>query len=65
MGLNSQTRERAEALLLGAGRLHGVTATKDEVRSALDDAEHGPAFAEWAIQHLGQDNLLTPDEMAL
>jgi hypothetical protein len=65
MGLSSQTMDRAEALLLGAGRLHGITATKDEVRSALEDAEHGPAFAEWAILHLGHDNLLTGDEMAL
>lgn len=65
MALDSRTRERAEALLLGAGRLHGIKATKEEIRGALDDAEHGPAFAEWAMLHLGQDTLLTVDEMVL
>lgn len=63
--MDERTRQRAEELLLSAGQLHGITATKDEIRNALDDGEHGAAFAEWAIMHLGQDNLLTADEMAL
>lgn len=63
--MDKRTRERAEALLLGAGQLHGIAASKEEIKAALDDAQHGPAFAEWAILHLGQANLLTADEMAL
>jgi hypothetical protein len=63
--MDERTRQRAEELLLSAGQLHGITATKEEIQTALDDGEHGAAFAEWAIMHLGQDKLLTADEMAL
>lgn len=61
-------KARAEALILGAGCSYGLSSSKsarDEVQRALADDEYGPAFAEWAILHLGADNLLTADEMAL
>ncbi|KAI9166488.1 hypothetical protein HJFPF1_02590 [Paramyrothecium foliicola] len=59
------TRERAEALLLKAARTYGVPARRDDVQRAVSDAQHGTAFAEWAITHLTPDTLVTPDELAL
>ncbi|KAF4119366.1 hypothetical protein GMORB2_4885 [Geosmithia morbida] len=63
--MDPRSRSEAEALLLEAGRTHGIHIKQDEVRRALVDPRHGPAFAEWASLHLGRDNLVTPDEMAL
>ncbi|PHH64684.1 hypothetical protein CDD81_4125 [Ophiocordyceps australis] len=51
-------------LVLKAARACGLEARRDEIQRALDDAQHGAAFAEWATTHLGPDTLLTPDELA-
>lgn len=51
--------------MLAAGRVHGIPTRQDEVQRALADPQHGPGFADWAAVHLGADNLVTPDEMAL
>lgn len=57
--------DNAEALLVRLGRAYGIQATRDNLQQALADAEHGAALAEWATVHLGSENLLTPDELAL
>lgn len=62
--MDAQHKELAETLILGTGRRYGINANRDEVQRALNDPDHGPAFAQWAIVHLNGDNLLTPDEMA-
>lgn len=64
MSMDAQLVERAESLILGAGRQYGINSERDSVRRALRDPDHGPAFAQWALTHLGPDNLLTPDEMS-
>ena len=46
-------------------RAYGVPSDRSLLKAAFDDEEHGPAFAEWASLHLGPDNLLTRDELAL
>ncbi|OHE95021.1 hypothetical protein CORC01_09678 [Colletotrichum orchidophilum] len=38
---------------------------RHSLQVALDDPEHGTAFTEWARLHLGPDNLLSRDELAL
>lgn len=63
--MDQTSRERAYALLLEADKTYGVHAGRDAISQALDDDEHGVAFSEWAATHLGEDNLLTPDELAL
>lgn len=63
--MDPKAREHAEALLLGAGCAYGIKVDRDEVQHALDDADHGAAFAEWANAHLGPGNLLTADEMEM
>lgn len=63
--MDHNPRDRAEALLIDAGRAYGIKAGREEVRRALDDPEHGPAFLEWATLHLDPHNLLAADEMAL
>ncbi|KAM0324420.1 hypothetical protein ACHAQA_008202 [Verticillium albo-atrum] len=35
------------------------------LQDALDDSSHGTAFKEWTSMHLGPDNLLSKDELAL
>ncbi|VUC21980.1 unnamed protein product [Clonostachys rosea] len=62
--MDAQLVERAESLILSAGRQYGINSERDAIRQALSDPDHGPAFAQWAITHLGPDNLLTPDEMS-
>ncbi|RDA94854.1 hypothetical protein CP533_4214 [Ophiocordyceps camponoti-saundersi (nom. inval.)] len=54
-------RDRAEALVLRAARLHGLQISKDELRLALDRAD----FVQWANKHVVPDNLLTADELAI
>lgn len=54
-----------ESLLLEATRSCGVRVTQDEVQRALQDPDHGEAFATWAKLHLEPDNLLSPEEIAL
>lgn len=63
--MDPATRDRAEALLLQAARTHGLQVGRDEAQRAMDDADRGPAFAEWAATHLVSDSLLTADELAL
>ncbi|PHH81693.1 hypothetical protein CDD82_181 [Ophiocordyceps australis] len=61
----AQVHNSALPLLLKAARACGLQARRDEIQRALDDAQHGAAFAEWATTHLGSDTLLTADELAL
>lgn len=63
--MDPERREHAEALLLAASRTHGIRAGRDEVQQVLDDPVQGATLADWAVKHLGADNLLTADEMAL
>ncbi|CCF36040.1 hypothetical protein CH063_07695 [Colletotrichum higginsianum] len=46
-------------------RGYGIAIDRRTLQAALDDPEHGTAFAEWARLHLGPDNLLSRDELAL
>lgn len=50
--------------LLGRyGRDVGVD--ENAIRMALEDPVHGTAFKEWVQLHLGDENLLSVDELAL
>ncbi|UNI13961.1 hypothetical protein JDV02_000647 [Purpureocillium takamizusanense] len=55
----------AEALLLEAVRGSGLQLSRDDLRRALDNKDHGPELAEWAVTHLGSDTLLSADELSL
>ncbi|PFH58766.1 hypothetical protein XA68_13228 [Ophiocordyceps unilateralis] len=55
------TRDRAETLVLRAARNHGLQVRRDELQLALDRAD----FVQWANKHLGPENLLTTDELAI
>lgn len=57
-------RDHAETLLLSAVRSHDVRVRPEQLREALQ-GEQGDALMEWAIKHLGADNLLTTEELAL
>lgn len=46
-------------------RAHGAPADRAALRAAIDDPERGGAFAAWAATHLGDDTLLTKDELSL
>ncbi|KAF6836722.1 hypothetical protein CPLU01_03516 [Colletotrichum plurivorum] len=46
-------------------RAYGIAVDRHTLQAALDDPEHGTAFTEWARVHLGPDNLLSRDELAL
>ncbi|KZL65981.1 vacuolar H+/Ca2+ exchanger [Colletotrichum tofieldiae] len=46
-------------------RGYGIAIDRRTLQAALDDPEHGTAFTEWARLHLGPDNLLSRDELAL
>ncbi|WYZ41061.1 hypothetical protein EsH8_IV_001402 [Colletotrichum jinshuiense] len=46
-------------------RSYGIAIDRHTLQAALDDPEHGTAFAEWARVHLGPDNLLSKDELSL
>lgn len=61
--MSTEQRKQAEALILKASRTHGIPTRRDDVQAALNDAEHGPLFAEWALMHLASDTLLTADEL--
>jgi copper(I)-binding protein len=63
--MDPEALKTAEALAVNAARTHGVHVDQAQVQRALQDAEHGPAFAAWVNAHLGSDNLLSLDEMAL
>ncbi|PHH73909.1 hypothetical protein CDD83_4652 [Cordyceps sp. RAO-2017] len=63
--MDPATRDHAGAQLLRAARSHALRPTRDDVLRAVDDADHGLAFAEWATRYLDSDNLLTPDELAI
>ncbi|PHH78112.1 hypothetical protein CDD80_7352 [Ophiocordyceps camponoti-rufipedis] len=54
-------RDRAQTLLLQAARHHGLQLGKDELRLALERSD----FVQWANKHLGPENLLTADELAV
>jgi hypothetical protein len=57
--------KEAEALIMRAYRTLGIQSGRVDVQSALDDPQHGPAFAQWALTHLGRDTLLTANELEL
>ena len=63
--MDSSARDAAEALLLRAGRAYGISVRQEDVQRALGDEQYGPAFTAWATVHLAEENLLTPDELAL
>ncbi|KXH42897.1 hypothetical protein CSIM01_06005 [Colletotrichum simmondsii] len=46
-------------------RSYGIAIDRHTLQTALDDTEHGTAFTEWARLHLGPENLLSRDELAL
>ncbi|KXH64931.1 hypothetical protein CNYM01_04200 [Colletotrichum nymphaeae SA-01] len=46
-------------------RSYGIAIDRHTLQAALDDPEHGTAFTEWARLHLGPENLLSRDELAL
>ncbi|KAK1622980.1 hypothetical protein BDP81DRAFT_454980 [Colletotrichum phormii] len=46
-------------------RGYGIAIDRHTLQAALDDPEHGTAFTEWARLHLGPENLLSRDELAL
>lgn len=58
-------RSHAETLLLKAARAYGLQVRREHVQSAMHDPVHGAAFAEWALNHLILDCLLSADELAL
>ncbi|KAG5931059.1 hypothetical protein E4U53_001964 [Claviceps sorghi] len=58
-------RKQAEALVLRASRACGIQTGRADVQAALDDAQHGPLFAEWASLRLGGDTLLTAHELQM
>ncbi|KJZ74913.1 hypothetical protein HIM_05644 [Hirsutella minnesotensis 3608] len=59
------TRDQAESLLSDAARTFGLQVTPEQVQAALDDPDHGIAFAEWATKHLVPDCLLSQNELEL
>lgn len=63
--MDVSTRERSEALLFKAGHAYGIKASHEDLVRALDDPDHGPAFAEWATTHLAPENLLGVEELSL
>ncbi|KAF4580932.1 vacuolar H+/Ca2+ exchanger [Ophiocordyceps camponoti-floridani] len=54
-------RDHAHTLLLKAARHNGLQLGKDELRLALERSD----FVQWANKHLGPENLLTADELAV
>ncbi|KAL0932460.1 uncharacterized protein CTRU02_213413 [Colletotrichum truncatum] len=46
-------------------RSYGVAIDRHTLQEALNDPEHGTSFNEWARLHLGPDNLLSREELAL
>jgi len=44
---------------------YGIPIDPRDVEAALGDAQHGPAFAEWAKTRLTSDTLLTAEELAV
>ncbi|KAL2880243.1 hypothetical protein SGCOL_004292 [Colletotrichum sp. CLE4] len=46
-------------------RGYGIAIDRHTLQAALEDPEHGTAFTEWARLHLGPENLLSRDELAL
>ncbi|KAG9259113.1 uncharacterized protein F5Z01DRAFT_25837 [Emericellopsis atlantica] len=57
--------ESAQALVSRAVKSHNITVSDKEIRCLLSDPEHGHAFADWALAHLGPSNLLTANELEL
>ena len=63
--MDVDTRNAAEALLLKANRTHGLPYRQSDIQSALNDPEHGPAFVQWAFDHLEHNFFLSTDELIL
>ncbi|KAG5927799.1 hypothetical protein E4U42_001768 [Claviceps africana] len=63
--MDVERRKQAEALILRASRACGFQTGRDDVQAALNDAQHGPLFAEWASLRLGGDTLLTAHELQM
>ncbi len=52
-------------LLQDVADTYGIKVTPEQVQSALDDPDHGIAFAEWAAKHLVPECLLSQTELEL
>jgi hypothetical protein len=63
--MTGDLRAQAEALLLRVDRAYGVLAGPTGVKEALNSVENGSPFVDWVLHHLGTNNLLTPDELAM
>lgn len=63
--MDADSQQRAESLLLDATRSHSIQVEPDEIQAVVADQQHGPELVQWALSHLGTDNLLTIDELAL
>ncbi|GAB0134711.1 hypothetical protein EsDP_00003069 [Epichloe bromicola] len=63
--MDVQRRKQVESLVLRASRACGIQARREDVQTALNDAEHGPLFVEWVSLHLGSDTLLSADELQI
>ncbi|KAG5991471.1 hypothetical protein E4U43_004015 [Claviceps pusilla] len=63
--MDAGRRKQAELLVLRASRICGFQIGREDVQAALNDAQHGPLFAEWASLRLGSDTLLTAHEFQM
>ncbi|KAG5960293.1 hypothetical protein E4U58_004707 [Claviceps cyperi] len=63
--MDAERIEQTVATVLRASRACGIPTSREDVQAALNDAHHGPLFAEWASLHLGKDSLLTTHELQI
>ncbi|KAG6024107.1 hypothetical protein E4U19_003966 [Claviceps sp. Clav32 group G5] len=63
--MDTERMKQTVATVLRASRACGILTSRDDVQAALNDAHHGPLFAEWASLHLGNDTLLTAHELQI
>ncbi|KAG5958444.1 hypothetical protein E4U57_001307 [Claviceps arundinis] len=61
--MDDERIKQTVATVLRASRACGIPISREDVQAALNDAHHGPLFAEWASLHLGKDTLLTTHEL--
>ncbi|KAG6105759.1 hypothetical protein E4U31_001249 [Claviceps sp. LM219 group G6] len=63
--MDDERIKQTVATVLRASRACGIPTSREDVQAALNDAHHGPLFAEWASLHLGKDTLLTAHELQI
>ncbi|KAG6169547.1 hypothetical protein E4U51_001519 [Claviceps purpurea] len=63
--MDAERMKQTVATVLRASRACGIPTSREDVQAALNDAHHGPLFAEWASLHLGIDTLLTAHELQI